>query len=243
MTDRCRRPEPATLEAHPVRKQVCDRPCARSRVLLRHAHTAFAVAVRPFSSHTVVTSFAGVESVTPCCRSDDARSPTKNRTGGDGAGVKKTQLGPESTQRNGLRGSCYEVGENRPAGRSTTGRPGERRSETRELDRQRPGMLREGEAASQLAMADRRVVKLRPVPQEPCRRREEPASVQGALRPGCPRGRSERRSNRCECVLRGDLRESEAQSFRSDPWAAVRRARLNPMQPVPDSGDGNPPGF
>ena len=99
------------------------------------------------------------------------------------------------------------------------------------------------EAASQLAMADRRVVKLRPVPQEPCRRSEEPASVQGALRPGCPRGRSERRSNRCECVLRGDHRESEAQSFRSDPWVAVRRARLDPMQPVPDSGDGNPPGF
>ncbi len=43
--------------------------------------------------------------------------------------------------------------------------------------------------------------------------------------------------------LRGDHRESEAQSFRSDPWAAVRRARLDPMQPVPDSGDGNPPGF
>ena len=51
------------------------------------------------------------------------------------------------------------------------------------------------------------------------------------------------RSNHCECVLRGDHRESEAQSFRSDPWAAVRRARLNPMQPVPDSVDGNPPGF
>ena len=43
--------------------------------------------------------------------------------------------------------------------------------------------------------------------------------------------------------LRGDHRESEARSFRSDPWAAVRRAGLNPMQPVPDSGDGNPPGF
>ena len=50
------------------------------------------------------------------------------------------------------------------------------------------------EAASQLAMADRRVVKLRPVPQEPCRRREEPASAEGTPRPGCPRGRSERRS-------------------------------------------------
>ena len=33
------------------------------------------------------------------------------------------------------------MGENRPACRSTTGRPGERRSETRELRRQRPGML------------------------------------------------------------------------------------------------------
>ena len=27
------------------------------------------------------------------------------------------------------------------------------------------------------------------------------------------------------CVLRGGLRESKAQSFRSDPWAAVRRAK------------------
>ena len=27
------------------------------------------------------------------------------------------------------------------------------------------------------------------------------------------------------------------------PWAAVRRARLDPMQPVPDSGGENPPGF
>ena len=36
------------------------------------------------------------------------------------------------------------MGENRPACRATTGRPGERRSETRELRRQRPGMLREG---------------------------------------------------------------------------------------------------
>ena len=159
-------------------------------------------------------------------------------------GVKKTQLGPGSTQRNGLRGSCREMGENRPACRSTTGRPGERRSETRELRSATSWDAARREAASlQLAMADRRVVKLRPVPQEPCRRREEPASVQGALRPGCPRGRSERRSNRCECVLRGGHRESEAQSFRFDPWAAVRRARLDPMQPVPDSGDGNPPGF
>ena len=102
------------------------------------------------------------------------------------------------------------------------------------------------EAASQLAMADRRVVKLRPVPQEPCRRREEPASVQGALRPGCPRGRSERRSNRCECVLRGGLRESEAQSYAADPgfggressrflgtkhWKSQKLSQLSPEQP------------
>ena len=92
------------------------------------------------------------------------------------------------------------------------------------------------EAASQLAMADRRVAKLRPVPQEPCRRREEPAGVQGALRPGCPRGRSERRSNRCECVLRGGLRESEAQSFRFDPWAAVRRAKARSYAAGPGFG-------
>ena len=161
--------------------------------------------------------------------------------------------------------NCCRV--ERPAWELVTGRRGERRRNSArvnsreptrgsccyvgdEEDAARPRVIRCGttweaarEAASQLAMADRRVVKLRPVPQEPCRRREEPASVQGALRPGCPRGRSERRSNRCECVLRGGLRESEAQSFRSDPWAAVRRARLNPMQPIPDSGDGNPPGF
>ena len=78
-----------------------------------------------------------------CCYvgdEEDAARPRVNSrkpTQGELAtwGMKKTQLGPESTQRNGLRGSCYEVGENRPACRSTTGRPGERRSETRELRR------------------------------------------------------------------------------------------------------------
>ena len=29
----------------------------------------------------------------------------------------------------------------------------------------------------------------------------------------------------------------------SFPWVAVRRAKLNLVQPVPDSGDGNPPSF
>ena len=85
-------------------------------------------------------------------------------------------------------------------------------------------------------MADRRVVKLRPVPQEPCRRREEPASVQGALRPGCPRGRSERRSNRCECVLRGDHRESEAQSFRSRPLGGCSESKARSYAAGPGFG-------
>ena len=86
----------------------------------------------------------------------------------------------------------------------------------------------------------------------------------GALRPGCPRGRSAgcplasanvsripRRSQRSgarpldrltqregACPTGDTHRESEAQSLRSDPWAAVRRAGLDPMQPVPDSGTG-----
>ena len=74
------------------------------------------------------------------------------------------------------------------------------------------------EAASQLAMADRRVVKLRPVPQEPCRRREEPAGVQGALRPGCPRGRV----------------QDALQPLRMcPPGRTVGRARLNPSGLTP----------
>ena len=155
--------------------------------------------------------------------------------------------------------ACQRVERGTARVKEDAARPGSIRGEStpgsccyagNEEDAARPGFATSGlrscgdvEAASLRRFADRRVVKLRPVPQEPCRRREEPVSVQGALRPGCPRGRSERRSNRCECVLRGGHRESEAQSFRSDPWAAVRRARLDPMQPVPDSGDGNPPGF
>ena len=86
------------------------------------------------------------------------------------------------------------------------------------------------------AMADRRVVKLRPVPQEPCRRREEPASVQGALQPGCPRGRSERRSNRCECVLRGDRWESKAQSFRSTPLGGCSESKAQSYATGPGFG-------
>ena len=43
--------------------------------------------------------------------------------------------------------------------------------------------------------------------------------------------------------LRGDHRESEAQSFRSDPWAAVRRAKARSYATGPGFGDGNPPGF
>ena len=94
-----------------------------------------------------------------------------------------------------------------------------------------------------LAMADRRVVKLRPVPQEPCRRREEPASVQGALRPGCPRGRSERRSNRCECVLRGDRWESKAQSFRSTPLGGCSESKARSYATGPGFGGLEPSRF
>ena len=89
------------------------------------------------------------------------------------------------------------------------------------------------EAASQLAMADRRVVKLRPVPQEPCRRREEPASVQGALRPRvsegpkretlqplrmCPPGRpSGERGSILPVRPLGGCSESKARSYAAGP--------------------------
>ena len=138
--------------------------------------------------------------------------------------------------------------ENRPACRSSTEQPGERATQIYDV------------------IAGQRALKLRPnrvtvVPQA-----WEKARVLGALRPGHPWAEAQRRiaqgvplPNRHRgsgarpprpahaagrrLSLRGDRRESEAQSFRSDPWAAVRRARLDPMQPVPDSGDGNPPGF
>ena len=42
---------------------------------------------------------------------------------------------------------------------------------------------------------------------------------------------------------RGGHRESEAQSLRSDPWAAVRRAKARSYAAGPGFGDGNPPGF
>ncbi len=38
------------------------------------------------------------------------------------------------------------------------------------------------------------------------------------------------------CVLRGGHRESEAQSFRSDPWAAVRRAKAQSYAAGPGFG-------
>ena len=78
--------------------------------------------------------------------------------------------------------------------------------------------------------------KLRPVPREPCRRREEPASVQGARRPGCPRGRSERRFNRCEGVLRGEPSESEAQSVRSNPLGGCSESEAQSYAAGPGFG-------
>ena len=85
--------------------------------------------------------------------------------------------------------------------RGRTDRPADQPQDGAVRDAARPGSYVgnvlgccvRGKRPAYNAIADRRVVKLRPVPQEPCRRREEPASVQGALRPRCPRGRSERR--------------------------------------------------
>ena len=81
------------------------------------------------------------------------------------------------------------------------------------------------EAASQLAMADRRVVKLRPVPQEPCRRREEPASVQGALRP-------EPAPYSIRWCPRAEARDAPTAANVSS-GAAFGRARLNPSGSTP----------
>ena len=96
------------------------------------------------------------------------------------------------------------------------------------------------EAASQLAMADRRVVKLRPVPQEPCRRREEPASVQGAtptrvsegpkretLQPlrMCPPGRpSGERGSILPVRPLGGCSESKARSYAAGPGFGGRES-------------------
>ena len=123
----------------------------------------------------------------------------------DGA-VKEDAARPGSHHGNGLRGAAVTGGM-----KKTQLGPGSFVTE-------RLGKLRGKRPAGEDLIADRRVVKLRTVPQEPCRRREEPASVQGALRPGCPRGRSERRSNRCELC---------------PPGRTVGRARLNPSGLTP----------
>ena len=69
-----------------------------------------------------------------------------------------------------------------------TDRPAEHPQDGAVRDAARPGSyvgnvlgccVRGKRPASEDLIADRRVVKLLPVPQEPCRRREEPASVQG----------------------------------------------------------------
>ena len=118
-------------------------------------------------------------------------------------------------------------------------------------------------------ITERRVAKLRPnrvtvVPQA-CGM----AGVLGALRPGCPRGRSAvcasastnvsrhpRRSQGSNGSThrpahaagrrlshRGDHRESEAQSLRSYPWAAVRRAKARSYAAGPGFGGREPSRF
>ena len=155
--------------------------------------------------------------------------------------MKKTQPGPESTQRNGLRGSCCEG--------SAILRT-DHRTERGEKDAARPrgiqcpcwGELRDVKRPACNAVADRRMLNLRPS----CvsyaagvrRRPERRTCLQqvGALRPGCPRGRSERHSNRCECVLRGDRWESKAQSFRSTPLGGCSESKARSYATGPGFG-------
>ena len=149
--------------------------------------------------------------------------------------VKKTQLGPGSTHVESAWENCCEGETDRPADQSETGAVRERRSPTKSSQ---DSVL--GEAATQprdgCAAGMGKGQGSGRTPTEVFRL-YEPASEEQSSTPQ-PTHAAEWRLS-----LRGDLRESEAQSFRSDPWAAVRRARLDPMQPVPDSVDGNPPGF
>ena len=82
-------------------------------------------------------------------------------------------------------------------------------------------------------------------PSEQLRRREDPAGAKGTPRPRCPRGRSGKRFGRCECVPLGrPSGERNARSLRSVPLGGCSEsAVLDPMQPVPDSGDREPSRF
>ena len=101
-----------------------------------------------------------------------------------------------------------------------------------------------------------------PTTTRPCRRHEESDGAAYTLRPEstpywlrwCPDLRTgiggavaqplDRLTQReGACPSGAYHRESEAQSFRSDPWAAVRRAKAQSYAACPGFGDGNPPGF
>ena len=172
--------------------------------------------------------------------------------------VKKTQLGPGSTQREspweGWRGDGM-----RPACRSSTGRRGE--SDAALRGRHRTACL---EAATQprdgCAAGMRNGRGAWHTPTRAC------TVLDTVVSEGPMRGV---RFNLCECV---PASETVSREQRLDPFdrltqregvcptgETVRRARLNPFdltpgrlfgerrldpkQPVPDSGDGNPPGF
>ena len=80
------------------------------------------------------------------------------------------------------------------------------------------------------AMADRRVVKLRPVPQEPCRRHEEPASVRRAhFNQGVRGAEAGRRSNPLRmCPFGAAFGRAQCSILPFQyPWAAVRRAQYS----------------
>ena len=114
----------------------------------------------------------------------------------------------------------------RPVCRSTTGQCGERDAALRGHRRPPCGKLRPNRVT---------------VAPQACGM----AGAKGTPRPRCPRGRSGKRFGRCECVPLGrPSGERNAQSLRSVPLGGCSEsAVLNPMQPVPDSGDREPSRF
>ena len=46
-----------------------------------------------------------------------------------------------------------------------------------------------------------------------------------------------------KCPSEADVGRAELDPLDITSWETVRRAGLNPLQPVPDSWDWNPPGF
>ena len=121
-----------------------------------------------------------------------------------------------------------------------TDRPADRAQDGPVRDAARPGSYVgnilgccvRGKRPAYNAIADRRVVKLRPVPQEPCRRREEPARVsegpkRETLQPlrMCPPGRpSGERGSILPVRPLGGCSESKARSYAAGPGFGGRES-------------------